>query len=149
VAREGVGQGYQNPTLLAILGEALIRSGVRPGETSFSEAEAALAKAVAERPWDAHAQATLGRLYVLAGRPAEAILHLEKARELDPDNPSIYASLAKAYQRKGDQQQAQAALAVLAALNQAQAQKIGSAPGDRKAGYLSREHTKANSSNGH
>jgi len=149
VAREGAGPGYQNPTLLAILGEALIRSGVRPGETSFSEAEAALAKAVAERPWDAHAQATLGRLYVLASRPAEAIVHLEKARELDPNNPSIYASLAKAYQRKGDHEQAQAALSVLAALNQAQAQQIGSAPGDRKAGYLSREPTKANSPNAH
>jgi len=149
VAREGIGKGYQNPTLLVILGDALIRSGALPGETSYYEADAALAKAVAARPWDAHAQATLGRLYVLANRPVEAIVHLEKARDLDPNNPSIYASLAKAYQRKGDHEQAQAALAVLAALNQAQAQQIGSAPGDRKAGYLSRELTKANSSSAH
>ena len=32
----------------------------------------------------------------------DAIAHLETARELEPGNPSVYASLAKAYRRQGD-----------------------------------------------
>jgi predicted Zn-dependent protease len=134
-ARQGVSKGFENPTLLTILGEALIRSGVRPGETGLAEAQAALEKAVAMRPGDASAQTSLGKFYLVADRPVDAIVHLEKARELDPGNPAVYASLAKAYQRHGDIQQAQDALATLAKLNQAQAEKINAAPGDRRAGY--------------
>jgi predicted Zn-dependent protease len=52
-----------------------------------------------------------------------------------PDQPSIYANLAKAYQRKGDAQRAQEALAKLESLNQAQAERIRSAPGERKMSY--------------
>jgi len=43
--------------------------------------------------------------------------------------------LAKAYQRKGDVQLAQEALAKLESLNQAQAERIRSAPGERKMSY--------------
>ena len=43
--------------------------------------------------------------------------------------------LAAVYRRRGDIQQAQNMLEVLAKLNQAQAEKIRAAPGDRKAGY--------------
>jgi predicted Zn-dependent protease len=135
VAREGVSKGYDNPILLTILGEALIRSGLAPGDPEFAEARTALERAVSERPRDANAQTSLGRLYLMAERPADAIARLEKARELDPQNPSVYSSLAKAYRRHGDLQQAQDALATLSKLNQAQADKIGSAPGDRKASY--------------
>jgi predicted Zn-dependent protease len=134
-AREGVSKGFENSTLLTILGEALIRLGARPGETGLSEAQAALEKAVAMRPGDASAQTSLGKLYLVADRPVDTIVHLEKARELDPGNPAVYASLAKAYQRHGDIQQAQDALATLAKLNQAQAEKIASTPGDRKLSY--------------
>lgn len=135
LARDGIGHGFENPALLRIFGDALMRSGVRPGDAEFAEAESSLLKAVAMRPGDAKAQAALGKLYVLADRPADAITHLEKARDLEPDNPSIYANLAKAYQRHGDEQRARDALAKLAKLNQAQAEKIGSAPGERKRGY--------------
>jgi Flp pilus assembly protein TadD len=69
------------------------------------------------------------------GRVADAIAHLETARQLEPGNQSVYANLAKAYQRRGEVQQAGDALTVLQRLNQEQADKISSTPGDRKSGY--------------
>jgi predicted Zn-dependent protease len=120
---------------LTILGEALIRSGVSQGQAEFAEAQAALEKAVTQRPNDPASQIALGKLYLTAGRLADAIAHLETARQLEPGRPTIYANLAKAYQRHGDAQQAQDALAVLEKLNREQADRIRSAPGDRKAGY--------------
>lgn len=134
-AREGVSKGFDSPILLTILGEALLRSGASPGQPEFGEAQAALEKAVAERPNDPSSQIALGRLYLIAGRSAEAIVHLEKARQMQPDRPVIYASLAKAYQRQGDEQAAQQALATLEKLNLARAEQIRSAPGERKLSY--------------
>jgi predicted Zn-dependent protease len=134
-AREGVKQGYENPALLTILGEALIRSGVSPGQPEFTEAETALEKAVTQRANDPASQLALGRLYLMNGHIGDAIAHLETARQLEPGNQPVYANLAKAYQRHGDVQQAQDALATLQKLNQAQADRISSAAGDRKMGY--------------
>ncbi len=134
-AREGVKQGYENPALLTVLGEALIRSGVTPGQPEFSEVQTVLEKAVTQRPNDPASQLALGRVYLMTGRAGDSIAHLETARQLEPGNQSVYANLAKAYQRHGDIQQAQNALATLQRLNQAQADRIGSAPGDRRMGY--------------
>jgi len=138
-AREGINKGFQSSTLLTILGEARMRAGVHPGEADFGEAQSALEKAVATQPRDANSRTSLGKLYLLANRKADAIVELEKARELSPENPAVYAPLAKAYQRNGDAQKAQEALARLTLLNQAQADKIASAPADRKAGYSGAE----------
>ena len=137
-AREGVKRGYENHALLTVLGEALLRSGVSPGQPEFAEAQATLEKAVTQLPNDPSAQIALGSLYLMAGRLEDAIAHLEKARRLDPSKPSVYASLAKAYQRHGDMQQAKDALRALEKLNREQAERIGSAPGDRKSGYAGR-----------
>jgi len=49
-AREGIRKGYGNYTLLTILGEALIRSGITPGQPEFSEAKLCWEKAVAIQP---------------------------------------------------------------------------------------------------
>ena len=135
VAREGVGKSSENHTLLTILGEALVRSGASPGQPEFAEAEVALERAVVIKPGAASSHLSLGELYLLAGRLADAIVQLEQAQQIDPSKPAIYANLAKAYQRRGDVQSAQDALAVLAKLNQAQADRISSAPGDRKVSY--------------
>jgi tetratricopeptide (TPR) repeat protein len=137
-AREGVKKDYENHALLTVLGEALLRSGASPGQAEFAEAQAALEKAVTQLPNDPSAQIALGSLYLMAGRLEDAIAHLEKALHLDPSKPSVYASLAKAYQRHGDIQQANEALAALEKLNREQAERIGSAPGDRKLGYAGR-----------
>ena len=134
-AREGIKKGRHDHVLLTLLGEALLRSGIAPGQPEFTEAQEALEKAVAERPNYAGSQLALGKLILLDNRAGDAISHLETARQLDPNNASVYFNLAAAYRRRGDLQQAQNMLAVLAKLNQAQAEKIRSAPGDRKAGY--------------
>jgi len=134
-AREGVSKGFESPILLTILGEALLRSGASPGQPEFGEAQTALEKAVAQRPNDPSTQIALGRLYLIAGRLTGAIAHLEKARQMQPDRPTIYANLARAYQRHGDEQAAQQALATLEKLNLARAEQIRNAPGDRKMCY--------------
>jgi len=134
-AREGVKKGSHDYVLLTLLGEALFRSGIVPGQPEFKEAQEALEKAIAERPNNAASQLALGKLNLLANRMGDAIAHLETARQLDPNNASVYLNLAAAYRRQGDLQQAQNMLAVLTKLNQTQAEKIRSAPGDRKAGY--------------
>jgi predicted Zn-dependent protease len=134
-AREGVSKGFQSPILLTILGEALLRSGASPGQPEFAEAQADLEKAVAERPNDPSTQIALGRLYLIGGRLTDAIAHLEKARQMQPDRPVVYANLAKAYQRHGDEQAAQQALVTLEKLNLARAEQIRSAPGERKMSY--------------
>jgi tetratricopeptide (TPR) repeat protein len=138
-AREGVKKGSHDPMLLTLLGEALFRSGIAPGQPEFTEAQEALEKAVAERPNNAASQLALGKLTLLDNRLGDAIAHLETARQLDPNNASVYLNLAAAYRRQGDLQQAQNMLAVLTKLNQTQAEKIRSAPGDRKASYVGSE----------
>ena len=135
VAREGVGKSFDNPVLLTILGEALIRSGASPGQPEFAEAEAVLRKSVAKQPNDASARLCLGELYLVEGHLDDAIAQLQRAQQIDPSTPAVYASLAKAYQRRGDLRRAQEALEVLTQLNQAQADRISSAPGDRKVSY--------------
>jgi tetratricopeptide (TPR) repeat protein len=135
VAREGLRKDRENPVLLSILGEALIRSGASPGESEFVEAQAALEKSLSERPNSSRSLVTLAKVYIMLGRLDEAILHLQKARELDPGNPAVYADLARAYRGRGEPQQAESMLAVLAQINQKQAETIASAPGDRKVSY--------------
>ena len=135
IAREGIKEGIENSGLLEILGKALLRSGAMPGQPEFNEAQSALEKSVSEHPNDAGAQIALGQAYLLAGRFDDAIARLDTARQRKPEQPSIYASLAKAYQRKGDSQRAAEALQRLESLNEAQAERIRSAPGERKVSY--------------
>lgn len=135
IAREGVKQGIENPALLTILGKALLRSGVMPGQPGFNEARSALEKSVSTHPNDASAQIALGQAYLVAGQVDDAIVHLEAARRMRPNQPSVYASLAKAYQRVGDSRRAEESLQALQALNLAQAEHIRSAPGERKMSY--------------
>lgn len=148
-AREGVKKGYANPALLTVLGDALIRSGATPGQPDFEEAQTALESAVAQTPNDSATQIAVGSLYLAAGRLEDAIIHLKIARELEPRRPSVYANLAKAYQRHGDFPSAKEALAALEKLNQDQANRIGSAPGDRKMGYAGRGSTEEESPQPH
>lgn len=132
-ARTAVQQGHENYLLLTILGDALVRSGADPCMLEFAEAKAALIKAVEERPNYVTAQIALGNLLLIGYQPQLAIDHLEKARQLDPRNPSVYSHLAVAYRQLHKQQDADAALAVLAKLNADEAARINAAPGDRKA----------------
>jgi tetratricopeptide (TPR) repeat protein len=135
VAREAIKKGHENPVLLWILGEALIRSGVSPGQPELVEAQMALEKSLAQGPGSSSTQIALAKVYVLLNRLDDAILFLEKVRQLDRGNPAVYANLATAYRRRGEVLEANRMLAILAELNQKQVEKIASAPGDRKASY--------------
>lgn len=132
-ARAGIREGHTDYQLLAILGEGLLRAGARPGEPQFTEAKSALEKSVEARMNYASSQISLGHVYLLEGDAGKAVEHLEVGRQLDAQNLSLYPLLAKAYQKQGQPQKAAAALAILARMNQEQAQKIRTAPGDTKA----------------
>jgi tetratricopeptide (TPR) repeat protein len=135
IAREGISNRHQDFTLLALFGEALLRSGAVPGQPEFEEARQALEKSIQQRPNYPGSRLALGEVQLLEGHASAAITHLEIARQLNPNNPAVYSQLAAAYRRQGDLQKAQESLATLARLNQAQAEKIRSAPGDRKPSY--------------
>jgi tetratricopeptide (TPR) repeat protein len=132
VARTATAQGKQDYQLLAILGEALIRVGASPGQVEFAEARDALEKSVAARPNYASSQIALGHVDLLDGRLKAAIEHLETSRRLSPQNLAVYPLLAAAYRKSGQPGQAEAMLKILAKLNQEQAQRIRTAPGDSK-----------------
>jgi tetratricopeptide (TPR) repeat protein len=133
VSRMAVVEGQQDYQLLAILGEALIRAGATPGQPEFTEARTALEKSVAARPNYASSQIALGHVDLLDGVLDAAIEHLETARRLSPQNPAAYSLLAAAYRKSGRLDQAEGMLVILAKLNQEQAQRIRTAPGESKA----------------
>jgi tetratricopeptide (TPR) repeat protein len=126
--REGVRRFPDNYILLQVLGEALIHAGAAPGQPDFQEALAALEKSVALHPEYAQSQTALGKLYLMENSLDDAILHLEAARRLDPSETSVYSHLATAYRRKGEPQEAQKMLSILAGLNDAEAGKIRAGP---------------------
>lgn len=140
-AREGVQKDPDNYILLAILGQALIKSGVGPGQAEFDEARTALEKSVALRDGYWVSQLELGKIFLMANRADEAITHLEIARRLSPETASVYSFLARAYRQRGDTVKAQKMLSELGNLNQARAAKYKLAPPDHMASYMgTREH---------
>ncbi len=123
ITRKGIQAGHENYILLTIFGDAVVRSGATPDERVFAEAQQALEKSVAERPNYAASQLALGELYLAAGRLDDAVMHLESAQQLAPQDPAVYSHLAIAYRREGRSDQAQQVLTILAKLNQQQAEK--------------------------
>jgi Flp pilus assembly protein TadD len=136
IAREGIRKGKQHFMLLALYGEAVMLSGVEAGSQEFAEAHAALEQSVALSPTYFSARMTLGKLYLMERRMDEAIVQLNVARELDPNNSAVYSNLAAAYRRRGDTARAEEMLAILDKLNKKEVERIRNAPGDRKAGYM-------------
>jgi predicted Zn-dependent protease len=68
-----------------------------------------LEKALATGPAQPHTHGVLGRAYALAGRPADAVRHLEKSLSADEDG-SLRYQLARSYQALGRAEQARTAL---------------------------------------
>jgi len=142
VAREGIRKGKQHFMLLALYGEAVLLSGVEKGSQEFAEARGALEQSVALSPTYVSARMTLGKLYLMEGRVDDAIAQLNVARELEPKNSAVYSNLAAAYRRRGDTARAEEMLAILDKLNKEEIDRIRNAPGDRKAGYVSKPAVK-------
>ncbi len=132
-AHDAVQEHHANYLTLAILGDALLRTGASPGQPEFTEAESALKDSIAARPNFARTQIAMGYLLLLDDKPTQALPYLEKGRQLDPRNPAVYRHLATAYRKLGRTTQSQEMLNTLADLNRQEAQKINSAPGERKA----------------
>lgn len=123
IARTGIGEGFSDYQLLALLGDALLRDGASAGQPALSEAKDALEKSIAVRPNYASSQIALGRLLLQEGKVDIAIEHLELGRQLAPQNPSPYMLLATAYRKRGQLGQAREMLDMVAKINEEQAEK--------------------------
>ncbi len=135
-ARAGLDKAPNDFFLLSILGRALMRIGVSPGQPEFQEAQAALEKSVAERPDYWVSQLALGKIDIMAGHLDEAIAHLQIARQLSPATPAAYSQLALAYRKRGNRQEAEKMLEVLAHLNEQEEARYKLAEPGHMAGYL-------------
>jgi tetratricopeptide (TPR) repeat protein len=115
-AREAISKGHHDYVLEDLLAEVLIHTGATPGQPEFDETRSLLESATTQKPDYSTAQIALGKLYLMENRPADAVVHLEIGRSLQPRNPAVYTSLANAYRRLGEEQKARQMLAELKTL---------------------------------
>ncbi len=116
MARKAVKAGHRDFQMTSLLGTVLIYTGVAPGQPQFAEARDALEASVKERPDFSTSQIALGKLYLMEGRAADAVTHLEIGRRLEPQNPAVYTSLTSAYRRLGNKEASAECMKTLAAL---------------------------------
>jgi len=113
VLRQRLREKPNDPSLLYLLGESLMRSGASPGTPAYADAQAALEKSVSLNPDLCLPHVALGEIYLTENRPKDAVVQLEKARSIDPKEKSIYSHLAVAYKRLGQPEDAKAVLEIL------------------------------------
>src|SRR5215212_449348 len=71
-------------------------------EGRLAEAASACSRHLSTRPEDSHALHLLGRVYLKAGRAAEAVTVLERAATADSANPQILLSFGSACRAERD-----------------------------------------------
>jgi Flp pilus assembly protein TadD len=91
-----------DPYVFWFLGEALNRSGIKPGSDVEKEAIAALETSIRLNSALSQPRALLGKILLRRGELERACEQLEKAVELDPEDLTATYQLAQALQRKGD-----------------------------------------------
>lgn len=106
VLKERLAISPDNYLLLYALGEMQDRVGAPPGTDLEVEAVAALKRSIELEPNMAPSRVALGRMLLRRGEVDEAIVHLENALKLNPDNLSPAYQLATAYRRKGNKEKA-------------------------------------------
>jgi tetratricopeptide (TPR) repeat protein len=106
VLHEAIQSGQRDYRMLSLLGTVLLHEGAAPGEPRFDEARKALEQSAQENASYSATQIALGKVYLMENQPQTAIDHLEIGRRLEPDNSSVYVSLASAYDRIGNHAQA-------------------------------------------
>lgn len=116
--RDRLKENPNDPILLYLLGDALIRSGTNPGDATFTEAESVLEKSVKLNSQLAASQVDLAKLYLRENRIEEARDHLERAKATDPKDKTAYSQLAVVYRRSGKPELAAAMLKTLNQLNE-------------------------------
>lgn len=114
--RKGIESGHRDYQMLALLGTVLMQSGVVPGQPGFAEARDALEASITANPGYSTSQIALGKLYLMEGKAGDGMAHLEVGRRLEPQNPAVYTSLARAYRELGEHDKAEESLAKLAEL---------------------------------
>ncbi len=116
--RERAKQNSQNAALQYLLGEALIRTGLQPGEAEFAEAVAALEKSVHLDPHFVHARVDLAKLYIREDRDSQGIRELRAAIQIDPMKVQAFALLASTLKKQGKPDEAAAMFAKVRELNE-------------------------------
>ena len=116
--RDRIKQKPNDPILLYLLGDALIRSGTTPGDASFAEATSDLEKSVKLNPELAASRADLGKLYLKDNRLEDARVSLERALKIDSKDKTALAQLAVVYRRTGKPELAGTMLTMLNKLNE-------------------------------
>ena len=121
-------------SLLYLLGEAILRTGVAPGSGAYIEAQTSLEKSVRINPNLCLPHVSLGTIYLDEDRPKDAVGQFEQARTIDPKERSAYSHLAVAYRQIGNAEKAKEVLNALKGLieqeRQATREKIKTADGD-------------------
>jgi predicted Zn-dependent protease len=91
----------KDPRIFWLLGEALSRSIVQPGNAAEKEAISALEKSIQLDPRLPQPRALLGKTLLRRGEVARAAEQFERALELDPEDMTAAYQLAQALQRMG------------------------------------------------
>ena len=99
------------------LGIALLRAGAAPDDREGTEALEAFRTAVRLQPSFGPGQAELGKLLLKRNDVATAIVHLEKAVELEPETAAPAYVLSQAYRRNGQTERAREMLERVSRLN--------------------------------
>ena len=133
VLRQRVKQTQGDYLLHYMLGEALLRSGANPGDTTFPEARAALETSITLNPNFSGSRVEWAKILLKENRVDDAVVQLEKARALDPKNQAAYSQLAIAYRRQGKTKLAKQMLDSLRAINEEERNSV------RKATRIVRE----------
>jgi tetratricopeptide (TPR) repeat protein len=116
VLRQRLRAKPNDASLLYLLGEALIRTGVTPGSSAYGEAQSALEKSTRLSPDLCLPHISLGTIYLDQNRNKDAVDQFEQARAIDPTERSAYSHLAVAYRRLGEQDKSNEVLSALKGL---------------------------------
>ncbi|HZZ39586.1 MAG TPA: hypothetical protein VFE06_10660 [Acidobacteriaceae bacterium] len=120
---QAIHSGRNDYRMLSLLGTVLLQEGAAPGDPRFAEAQSALEESARERPDFSATQIALGKIDLMLARYGDAVVHLEIARAIEPENPAVYTSLAVAYRRLGERQKASQVSAELGRLLNRQSPK--------------------------
>jgi predicted Zn-dependent protease len=110
VLRQRLHDKPNDPSLLYLLGEGLLRTGVRPGDPTYAEAQTDLERSVKLNPNLCLPHVSLGTIFLDEDRAKDAVAQFEQARAIDPKERSAYSHLAVAYRKLGDAEKAKEVL---------------------------------------
>jgi tetratricopeptide (TPR) repeat protein len=118
ILRTNLHERPNDPSLLYLFAETLVRSRAIPGELAYTQAQQALEKSISLDSNLCLPHVALGKIYLDEKRYTESVQQFEKARSIDPTERAVYSHLAVAYRRLGEVDKANEALGVLRAMSE-------------------------------